>query len=388
MCIRDRSTWGLVINVMMPRVSEAPVSAENASPSQSLSSSPYATVRKSSIKDYQIDTIFFNRLLRLEEKLFRRTYTLETISDLVTLYSQAVEYYDAKKDPSKQYYLEKIQFTLTNEEIFRVLLSNIRKNSNSRNEIGSSPGNTNLSLPESEEDEMDSDKEEFKMRESPAMRRLSTKDVSSGAKSRLTTMRMSLILKLERSKSSEKNDMKNIVTDFEKNQKVNDDVVKVNLENQVDNFKARHAKKRKMNQAKKSHSRNASSTSNLFANIDRGSPASFFEILSHLNVLHATQLHQDYPLKTIGVGRSERELMQSQLQGCTLTLPTSVHLMCPIRTSREKLLLLIHLMEMKIHPCRLSGNRLNQQKMLMITELFVSTAVSLYRNVLSNNYLS
>eukprot|EP01016_Furgasonia_blochmanni_P006674 TRINITY_DN12682_c0_g6_i2.p1 TRINITY_DN12682_c0_g6~~TRINITY_DN12682_c0_g6_i2.p1 ORF type:complete len:406 (+),score=57.90 TRINITY_DN12682_c0_g6_i2:102-1220(+) len=269
MCIRDRSTWGLVINVMMPRVSEAPVSAENASPSQSLSSSPYATVRKSSIKDYQIDTIFFNRLLRLEEKLFRRTYTLETISDLVTLYSQAVEYYDAKKDPSKQYYLEKIQFTLTNEEIFRVLLSNIRKNSNSRNEIGSSPGNTNLSLPESEEDEMDSDKEEFKMRESPAMRRLSTKDVSSGAKSRLTTMRMSLILKLERSKSSEKNDMKNIVTDFEKNQKVNDDVVKVNLENQVDNFKARHAKKRKMNQAKKSHSRNASSTSNLFANIDR-----------------------------------------------------------------------------------------------------------------------
>jgi hypothetical protein len=89
-----------------------------------------------------LSTKFYNNLLRLEEKVQRKKFTIDTINELIPLYAvrnsiiqnekkknynllslqKCVEYYDSVKDPIKYYFLEKIQNTLANRETLKLLL--------------------------------------------------------------------------------------------------------------------------------------------------------------------------------------------------------------------------------------------------------------------------
>lgn len=62
-----------------------------------------------------------SNLVLMEEEFINRTASLQTIQDLTKVYSDLIEYYEAKKDPIKTYFIEKIQIILSNKDTLKIL---------------------------------------------------------------------------------------------------------------------------------------------------------------------------------------------------------------------------------------------------------------------------
>jgi hypothetical protein len=75
-------------------------------------------------KDSQVKPLtsqFFSHLIKLETDFANKTYTAETIDELVQYYAQAVEYYDYIKDQISSYFMFKIQDTLATKKSMKLL---------------------------------------------------------------------------------------------------------------------------------------------------------------------------------------------------------------------------------------------------------------------------
>ncbi|CAK86089.1 unnamed protein product (macronuclear) [Paramecium tetraurelia] len=64
---------------------------------------------------------FFTQIARIESK-----NSISTIDTLIAMYSKCVEFYDQHQDPIKYYFLEKIQYTLSQDHT----IEHITRNSN------------------------------------------------------------------------------------------------------------------------------------------------------------------------------------------------------------------------------------------------------------------
>ncbi|CAD8061393.1 unnamed protein product [Paramecium primaurelia] len=64
---------------------------------------------------------FFTQIARIKSK-----NSISTIDTLIAMYSKCFEYYDQQQDPIKYYFLEKIQYTLSQDHT----IEHITRNSN------------------------------------------------------------------------------------------------------------------------------------------------------------------------------------------------------------------------------------------------------------------
>ncbi|CAD8101440.1 unnamed protein product [Paramecium sonneborni] len=66
-----------------------------------------------SIKQQKFDSNFYTKLNNLEQRFYQQEADKEDLEQLVLSIGELVMFYDLKKDPIKQYFLEKMQFILS-----------------------------------------------------------------------------------------------------------------------------------------------------------------------------------------------------------------------------------------------------------------------------------
>ena len=63
-------------------------------------------------------------LITMEEDITNKSASLNTIQELIKIYSDLIEYYEYKNDPMKTYFMEKIQIVLSNKDTLKLLDNN------------------------------------------------------------------------------------------------------------------------------------------------------------------------------------------------------------------------------------------------------------------------